>query len=131
MTSVDEAAAPAEWHIATTIAALHQASKVTVEVRDRLVLVLWNDGQPVAMDDTCIHRQRSLSEGVLLNGRIVCPGHQWAFDLETGLCNARDRYQPMHAVRVDGEQVLIALCEPREGGLDQGYDASSEAVGGR
>jgi nitrite reductase/ring-hydroxylating ferredoxin subunit len=128
VTTVGEAEAPAEWHVATTIDALRQATKLTTEVQERLVLLLWNDGRPVAMEDTCIHRQRSLSEGVLLNGRIVCPGHQWAFDLETGLCKVRDRYQPLHAVRVDGEHVLVALCEPRADGLDRVPAAPDETA---
>jgi|GEM_PF-168945 len=97
----------ADWVRATAMGQLEAGGKVVVQYDDRPVLVLWNDGSPVAMADTCIHRERSLSQGVLLNGRLVCPGHQWAFCLDDGFCKERDRFQPMHEVRVDGEDVWV------------------------
>jgi nitrite reductase (NADH) small subunit len=99
------------WHLVSTVAELSDRGKIVFEIGERPVLVLWNSGNPVALDDTCIHRERSLSEGTLLGTRLVCPGHQWAFDLETGYCAARDRYQPVHEVRVDADQVMVALTD--------------------
>jgi nitrite reductase (NADH) small subunit len=97
----------ADWHSTTAVADLERAGKLVVRVKDVPVLLFWNNGEPIALNDTCIHRGRSLSEGALLNGRIVCAGHQWAFDLSTGYCRVRDRYQPVYAVRIDGEQVQV------------------------
>jgi nitrite reductase (NADH) small subunit len=97
------------WHDAGPASELATAGKRVVELEGRRVLLLWNEGDPVALDDTCIHRQRSLAEGVLLGGRIVCPGHQWAFELDTGYCKARDQYQPVHEVEVDGDVVRVSL----------------------
>ena len=31
----------------------------------------------IAFADTCIHQERSLFKGTLLNGKVICPGHQW------------------------------------------------------
>jgi len=44
---------------------------------------------------------------VILNGRLVCPGHQWAYELGTGYCRERDRCQPVFPVRVEGDIVYV------------------------
>lgn len=97
----------ADWQPVATAAELERAGKVVVVARGERILLMWLDGSPVAMTDTCIHKGRSLSEGVLLNGRLVCAGHQWAFDLDTGLCRVREKYQPVHPVRIVGDQVEL------------------------
>ncbi|HWB66103.1 MAG TPA: Rieske 2Fe-2S domain-containing protein [Mycobacteriales bacterium] len=95
------------WEQVANADDLASAGRLVVTVRDVPVLLLWIDGAPAAMNDTCIHRGRSLSEGARLGRRLVCAGHQWAFDLTTGYCQARDRYQPVHQVRVRDDVVEI------------------------
>jgi nitrite reductase/ring-hydroxylating ferredoxin subunit len=102
------------WSHATTAAALESAGKMVVDLAGTRVLLLWNTGSPVAMDDVCIHRGRSLFDGVLLNQRLICAGHQWAFDLATGYCRARERYQPVYEVRIADGAVLVARPEPAD-----------------
>ena len=43
------------------------------------------DGELYAMDDICPHAGSSLSEGVLDGTCVICPTHNWEFDLRTGL----------------------------------------------
>jgi nitrite reductase (NADH) small subunit len=74
------------------------------------ILVLWNDGEPTALVNTCIHKERRLSDGFLLKGRVVCPGHQWSFDVRTGFCKERDKWQPTYQVRVEGDRVSVATA---------------------
>jgi nitrite reductase (NADH) small subunit len=82
---------------------LARDGKLVVDANSVRVLLMWNGGDPVALNDTCIHRGRSLSEGVVFAGRLVCAGHQWGFDLHTGYCKIRDRYQPVYPLTiVDG-----------------------------
>jgi nitrite reductase (NADH) small subunit len=97
----------ADWQSTVAAADLERAGKLVVQVKDAPVLLLWNNGEPLALNDTCIHKGRSLADGVLLSGRLVCAGHQWAFDLSTGYCRARDKYQPVYAVRIDGDQIQV------------------------
>ncbi len=59
-----------------------QGRKVVVDVDGREMLVLAHDGAFYAFDNICIHRERELAKGVVLNGKLVCPGHQWAFALD-------------------------------------------------
>lgn len=41
-------------------------------------------GEPVIMLDRCPHRDIKLSGGIIREGELVCPGHFWRFDLQTG-----------------------------------------------
>ncbi|WP_373070763.1 Rieske (2Fe-2S) protein [Gemmatimonas sp.] len=99
----------AEWLKVARLDELQAASKLVVDVCGTPVLIVWNDGDPVAMADTCIHRERSLATGAIFNGRVVCPGHQWSFDLRTGFCKERERYQPTFVTTaLDGELLVDA-----------------------
>ena len=52
-----------------------------------LRLALFNDrGSFYAIDDVCPHQGASLGEGLLHDGRVICPWHSWVFDLTTGQC---------------------------------------------
>ena len=48
-----------------------------------LVLVQSADGVR-AYDAVCPHRGTLLSEGEIVDGKLVCRGHGWRFDLVTG-----------------------------------------------
>ena len=80
-----------EWVSIGTVAELQRRKRTVAEVADRQVAVFWHDGEAFALDNICIHKQRELVKGVILNGRIVCPGHQWAYDLRTGHEQTMDR----------------------------------------
>lgn len=90
---------------------LARVRKKVVAVGDRSIVVVWHEGAAYALDNTCIHKQRELVNGVVLNGRLVCPGHQWAFDLGTGYCKERDRCQPTFPVRVDDDVVYVESAD--------------------
>jgi nitrite reductase (NADH) small subunit len=66
------------------------------------------DDEVFAIDDICGHKERSLSKGTLLDGRVVCPGHQWKFDPRTGQAEDQDVRQATYAVQVtEGGSVLV------------------------
>ena len=73
------------------------AGKLVVQLHRHEILLLWNNGEPVALSNVCIHRGRKLNEGVMLGTRLVCAGHQWAYETTTGFCKARERYQPRYS----------------------------------
>ncbi|MFE9692416.1 alpha/beta fold hydrolase [Micromonospora sp. NPDC005806] len=52
--------------------------------RDRVCVVATGDGEFVALLDRCPHRDIALSRGIVKDGKLVCPGHFWRFDLTTG-----------------------------------------------
>jgi nitrite reductase (NADH) small subunit len=58
----------------------------------------------------CPHRQGSLSEGSLEAGKVLCPWHGWAFDLETGKADhAPAQSIRLYPLEISGEVALITL----------------------
>ena len=99
-----------KWVAVGTADDIVKRKKVVVEIDGRDILVLAHEGQFFAFDNICIHRQRELSKGVILNGKIVCPGHQWAFALDTGWEAVKQECQPTHEVQLVGDQVEVCVA---------------------
>jgi nitrite reductase (NADH) small subunit len=70
------------------------------------------DGEVYALDDTCIHQERSLAKGTLLNGQVICPGHQWKFDPRTGQPEDQDGCLATYAVQVTEEGAVLVAPDP-------------------
>lgn len=98
----------ADWLAVAELAQLARRKRTKVDVNGVPVALFLVGADVYALADTCIHKQRSLSKGVLLNGCIVCPGHQWAFDPATGYEATQARYQPSYDVRIDDGTVYVA-----------------------
>jgi nitrite reductase (NADH) small subunit len=89
-----------------------KARKTVIEVDGYEVLVLAHDGDLYAFQNRCIHKQRELAKGVVLNGKLVCPGHQWAFALDSGYEAVKEECQPMFPVRVVEGVVEVDVTVP-------------------
>jgi nitrite reductase/ring-hydroxylating ferredoxin subunit len=97
-----------EWQLVAEYAELARRKKKQVMVAGEPVALFVVGGRVFALQDTCIHKQRSLSQGTILNGRVVCPGHQWTFDVETGYVAEQERCQPSYDVRVEDGHVYVS-----------------------
>ncbi len=85
-----------------------------LEVGERLVLLTRLAGRVTAMDDSCNHAGCLLSGGWIEARRsaVVCPCHEYAFELGTGrnvtlprLCGDQVAFE----VRVENGRVMILL----------------------
>ena len=74
------------WVTAGDIQAITRARKTVIDVDGYEVLVLAHDGNLHAFQNRCIHKQRELAKGVVLNGKLVCPGRN--FHVLVGFFNA-------------------------------------------
>ena len=71
-----------------------------VECGEYQLCIARLNGEVTVMNNLCPHNGGPLGEGIIENGKIVCPWHAWAFDLKTGktkpritpgnTCSARD-----------------------------------------
>ncbi|HEX6236110.1 MAG TPA: Rieske 2Fe-2S domain-containing protein [Acidimicrobiales bacterium] len=86
---------------------LRRRRKMVVQHEGTDILVLIHEGVPYAFQNRCIHRNRELHRGVILNGRIVCPGHQWSFELGSGREKVNGECQPTFEVKVEDGRVLL------------------------
>jgi nitrite reductase (NADH) small subunit len=100
------------WIDAGDVAAVTKAKKVVLDVDGQEVLVLAHDGAFYGFANRCIHKDRELAKGVVLNGKLVCPGHQWAFELGTGWESVKERCQPTYDVRVVDDRVQVDVTPP-------------------
>ena len=88
-----------------------------LEVGERLVLLTRLNGRITAMDDSCNHAGCLLSGGWIneKKGAVVCPCHEYAFELGTGrnvtfpkLCDDQRAFE----VRIENGRVMIRVEEP-------------------
>jgi nitrite reductase/ring-hydroxylating ferredoxin subunit len=101
------------WVDVGSTAEVAKRRKVVIDVGEEQIFVLAHEGDFFALQNICIHRQREISKGVVLNGRIVCPGHQWAFDLRTGWESVKQECQPTYRVRIEDDVVQVDVASRR------------------
>jgi nitrite reductase/ring-hydroxylating ferredoxin subunit len=95
-------------HRVASIDDFPESGGIVVDVGEkRIALFRYQDGF-FALDETCPHRGGPLHEGTLDRGVVLCPWHQWQFDLRTGCSpvNPLSRVR-IYAVRVEGADVFL------------------------
>jgi nitrite reductase (NADH) small subunit len=95
------------WLDVGDVAEVVKRKKFVVGEGDDAKVVIVRDNCVYALDNVCIHKQRELVKGVILGDRIVCPGHQWAYQLESGWEAKMERCQPTYDIRVNDGRVEV------------------------
>lgn len=104
----------ADWVPVAAVRDLQRRKKSLVRAGGESIALFMVGDRVFALRDVCIHEQRSLSRGAILRGRVVCPGHQWQFDLETGWVEEQGRCQPTYDVKVqDGTVYVVPVPRTR------------------
>ena len=68
------------------------------------------DDRVFALEDKCPHKNGPLSQGIVHDGCVTCPLHNWVISLETGLAQGADEGQTKaFAVKLDGDAILLGL----------------------
>jgi nitrite reductase (NADH) small subunit len=67
-------------------------------------------GKLFATNNSCPHKNGPLSEGILSGDSVVCPLHQFRFDMKSGLCDQENVCSvKTYDVTLDGTTVYIQL----------------------
>jgi nitrite reductase/ring-hydroxylating ferredoxin subunit len=69
---------------ALELSALAHGSMLGVEVRGKQILLSNLGGEIFAVDGVCTHEDSLLSQGFMIEDRVVCQLHLSQFDLKTG-----------------------------------------------
>ncbi|MGH6762376.1 MAG: nitrite reductase small subunit NirD [Phyllobacterium sp.] len=70
------------------------------------------DHRVFALEDKCPHRNGPLSQGIVHDGCVTCPLHNWVISLETGEAQGADSGSTLSfPVKLDGERVLLGLAD--------------------
>lgn len=80
-----------------------------VQVHNRGVLICRQGDEVFAVDEICPHKNQSMERAPLVDGEIICPHHQYRFDLKTGRCNRRCAPVQTYEVKVEDGQVWVRL----------------------
>lgn len=100
-----------EFHKLTTISELPPAGEAREFNCDGHTVCIANEnGQYSAMDNVCAHRGGPLGQGVVEQGKIVCPWHGWQFDLKTGKSEQSATLGvDVYELKIEGEDVLVKV----------------------
>jgi nitrite reductase (NADH) small subunit len=75
----------------------------------RLLCIANVDGVIRALDNECPHRGGPLAEGMIEDGKLVCPWHAWAFDPATGATDSSQERVAVYPVSVDDKEVFVRI----------------------
>ena len=77
---------------------------------DRTICVANVGGAYSAMDNVCLHRGGPLGQGMVEDGKIVCPWHGWQYDPKTGeAAHNPSAKVAVYRLTIEGEDVLVDL----------------------
>ena len=79
-------------------------SSVCVELEEVQVGLFHTPEGLFAIDNVCPHHGAPLHDGMVSEGKVTCPWHQWQFDLKNGVCR-----------NIPGPRVAAFPVEVREG----------------
>ena len=75
----------------------------------RILCIANVDGVMRALDNECPHRGGPLAEGLIEDGKVVCPWHAWAFDPATGATAMSQERVAVYPLSIEGEEVLVRI----------------------
>jgi toluene monooxygenase system ferredoxin subunit len=109
--------APVRWLAAASTDELWEGDVLDVEVADEQVLLVHLEGGTIkAYQGMCPHQEVLLADGKWDpdTGRLVCPGHNWEFDLSTGTgVNPAGCRLYEYGVQVVSDEIRVAV--PQDG----------------
>jgi nitrite reductase (NADH) small subunit len=63
-----------------------------------------------ALEDKCPHKNGPLSQGIVHDGCVTCPLHNWVISLETGAAQGADEGQTLSfPVRLEEGTIYLAV----------------------
>jgi nitrite reductase/ring-hydroxylating ferredoxin subunit len=86
----------------------------SVRCGEREIVVCRTRDGIFALDNVCTHAEARMSEGSLRGTRLTCPLHGASFSVVDGSVLGGPATSPLrtYAVRVTGEQIVIACAPP-------------------
>ena len=84
-----------------------------IEVGDKEIALFNYKGNFYAIDNTCPHRGSPLGEGRVEEGILICPNHEWRFELKSGWCPQNPELSTeVYPIKVSDEKIYVRLEKP-------------------
>jgi len=85
-----------------------------IEVGDKEIALFNYKGNFYAIDNTCPHRGSPLGEGRVEEGILICPNHEWRFELKSGWCPQNPELSTeVYPIKVSDEKIYVRLEKPK------------------
>ena len=109
--NVQLAATDLTWRHIGTIDDIRPQSARKLRWGDMTIAVFRTGADAIfALEDRCPHRNGPLSEGIVHDGCVTCPLHNWVISLEDGTAQGADEGRVRRfPVRLDGRDIYISL----------------------
>ena len=79
-------------------------------VADKIICVANVDGVLSAMDNVCVHRGGPLGQGMVIDGKVICPWHGWQYNPKTGVPDENSSlHVAVYPIKVEGDDVLLEI----------------------
>ena len=78
---------------------------------EEIAIFRQRDGRIFAMQNRCPHRQGPLAEGIVGNGKVLCPLHAHQFNLESGQGHEPAECVGTFPVREVNGEILLDLAD--------------------
>jgi nitrite reductase/ring-hydroxylating ferredoxin subunit len=100
----------AEFVKVASVSKLSPGSAKAIEVKGKTIALFNVEGTIYATDNTCLHQGGPLGEGELMGEVIICPWHQWEYNVRTGE-NVGDSSLKLatYPVQVEGNDIKVAV----------------------
>ena len=100
----------AEFVKVASLPELAPGSAKAVEVKGKAIALFNVEGTIYATDNTCLHQGGPLGEGELMGEVVICPWHQWEYNVRTGE-NVEDSSLKVatYPVQVEGSDIKVAV----------------------
>jgi nitrite reductase (NADH) small subunit len=98
-----------QWIDIGALAAIpRQGARLVKTAAGCVAVFRTTDDRVFALDDRCPHKGGPLSQGIVHDGRVTCPLHNWVIDLESGRAQGADvGATRTFAVRVEDGRLLL------------------------
>jgi nitrite reductase/ring-hydroxylating ferredoxin subunit len=100
----------AEFVKVATVSEIAPGSTKAVEVTGKAIALFNVEGTIYATDNTCLHQGGPLGEGELMGEVVICPWHQWEYNVRTGemVGNASVKVVT-YPVQIEGGDIKVAV----------------------
>lgn len=99
------------WIAVGTIGDIPKRGARCVKNGDMTIAVFRTaDDSVFALEDKCPHKNGPLSQGIVHDGCVTCPLHNWVISLATGKAQGADEGETRSfPVRLDGDTILLGM----------------------
>ena len=100
-----------DWRLIGTIDDIPQQGARCVTNGDMKIAVFRTAADDIfALEDKCPHKNGPLSQGIVHDGCVTCPLHNWVISLSSGTAQGADEGRTAtFPVRVDGRDIYLNL----------------------